>query len=129
MTCIYVRETPQVHSQHELMTTVAGPPVMPAIDPAAAIPVADWGGLVLRAGRFGPILPHIAWLLRFADVVPAGALEEEARRLAATPYGFGRRVAPARLPAGRAQALSGRGSIGAARTAIRRKTPIRAITM
>jgi hypothetical protein len=83
------------------MTAVAGPPVMPAIDPAAAIPVADWGSLVLRAGRFGPILPHIAWLLRFADVVPAGALEEEARRLAATPYGFGRRISPPRMPGGR----------------------------
>jgi hypothetical protein len=83
------------------MTTVISAPPMSAIDPAAAIPMADWGSLVLRAGRFGPVLPHIAWLLRFPDFVERDALEQEARRLAATPYGFGRRVAPPRLPGGR----------------------------
>jgi len=83
------------------MTTVTSAPPMSRIDPAAAIPMADWGSLVLRAGRFGPILPHIAWLLRFPDVVQRDTLEHEARRLAATPYGFGRRVAPPRLPGGR----------------------------
>jgi hypothetical protein len=71
------------------------------IEPAAAIPMADWGSLLLRAGRFGPVLPHIAWLLRFDDLVERDALEEEARRFAATPYGFGRRVAPPRMPGGR----------------------------
>ncbi|MEA2183445.1 MAG: hypothetical protein QOF69_2630 [Solirubrobacteraceae bacterium] len=74
---------------------------MPAVDPAAAIPVADWGSLVLRAGRIGSVLPHIAWLLRFADTVSRAELEQEARRLAATPYGLGRRIAPPRLPGGR----------------------------
>lgn len=83
------------------MTAVTSAPELPAIDPAAAIPMADWGSLVLRAGRFGPILPHIAWLLRFPDVVERDVLEREACRLAATPYGFGRRVAPPRLPGGR----------------------------
>jgi diacylglycerol O-acyltransferase / wax synthase len=85
------------------MTTVADAPSTATIDPPAAIPLVDWGSLVLRAGRVAPVLPHIAWLLRFADAVPREVLEEEARRLAQTPYGFGRRVAPARLPAGRAR--------------------------
>jgi len=83
------------------MTSVVNAPSMPAIDPSAAIPLVDWGSLVLRAGRIGPVLPHIAWLLRFPDEIPREELEEEARRLAATPYGFGRRVAPARVPGGR----------------------------
>ncbi|MEA2233755.1 MAG: hypothetical protein QOD83_3571 [Solirubrobacteraceae bacterium] len=74
---------------------------MPAIDPAAAIPMGDWGGLVLRAGRNPTVLPHIAWLLRFPDAVSRDALEQEARRLAATPYGFGRRIRAPRLPGGR----------------------------
>ena len=85
------------------MTTVADAAPTATIDPAAAIPIVDWGSLVLRAGRVAPVLPHIAWLLRFEEAVPRAALEQEARRLAATPYGFGRRVAPPRLPAGRAR--------------------------
>jgi hypothetical protein len=84
-----------------IMTSVVSTSVTVGIDPAAAIPVADWGGLVLRAGRVGPILPHIAWLLRFPDAVSRDVLQQEARRLAATPYGFGRRIAPGRLPGGR----------------------------
>jgi hypothetical protein len=83
------------------MTSVVSAPAMPAMDPSAAIPLVDWGSLVLRAGRVGSVLPHIAWLLRFPDAIPRDALEEEARRLSATPYGFGRRVAPARVPGGR----------------------------
>jgi hypothetical protein len=81
------------------MTAAAGP----ATDRAASISIVDWGSLVLRAGRVASVLPHMAWLLRFDDAISRQALEEEARRLAATPYGFGRRVAPARLPAGRAR--------------------------
>jgi hypothetical protein len=73
----------------------------PAIDPAASISIVDWGSLVLRAGRVASVLPHMAWLLRFDDALSPDVLEEEARRLAATPYGFGRRVAAARLPGGR----------------------------
>jgi diacylglycerol O-acyltransferase len=95
------RDTSHAHPRRERMTTVTSAPGMAAVDPAAAIPMADWGSLVLRAGRFGPILPHISWLLRFSDSVPRDALDDEARRLAATPYGFGRRVAPPRLPGGR----------------------------
>jgi hypothetical protein len=82
------------------MTTVSSAPPMSVIDPAAAIPVADWGNLVLRAGRFGPILPHMAWLLRFTDAISRETLEQETRRLTATPYGFGRRIAPRRVPGG-----------------------------
>lgn len=90
------------------MTTALSAPTTSAIDPAAAIPVADWGNLVLRAGRFGPILPHMAWLLRFPDEISRDALEQEARRLAATPYGFGRRIAPRRLPGGGPRWLAAR---------------------
>jgi hypothetical protein len=88
-------------SSPELVTSVAHAPAAPAIDPSAAVPLADWASLALRAGRVGPNLPNMGWLLRFPDEVPREALEEEARRLAATPYGFGRRIAPPRLPAGR----------------------------
>jgi hypothetical protein len=83
------------------LTSAAPVAAAPAVDPAASIPLADWASLALRAGRIGPILPHIAWLLRFPDTVPGEALEEEARRLAATPYGFGRRIDAPRLPGGR----------------------------
>src|SRR4051812_39621437 len=72
-----------------------------AIEPSAAIALADWASLALRAGRVGPNLPNMAWLLRFPDELPRETLEQEARRLAATPYGFGRRIAPPRLPGGR----------------------------
>ena len=43
----------------------------------------------------------MAWLLRFDDAVSEDTLATEARRLAATPYGLGRRIAPPRLPGGR----------------------------
>lgn len=72
-----------------------------AIDPAAAIAVVDWGGLVLRAGRVGPVLPHMGWLLRFAERIGRDALQAEARRLNSSPYGFGRRIEAARVPGGR----------------------------
>ena len=36
-------------------------------DPGVEIPLVDWGSLALRAGRVGPVLPHMAWLLRFPD--------------------------------------------------------------
>jgi hypothetical protein len=88
-------------STPERVTPVVSAPASPTLDPAAAIPLADWTSLALRAGRVGPILPHMAWLLRFPDAVSQEALEQEARRLASTPYGFGRRVAPPRLPGGR----------------------------
>ena len=88
-------------SAPELVTSVSPAPATPAIDPSAAVPLADWTSLALRAGRVGPNLPNMGWLLRFPDEVPRAELEAEALRLAATPYGFGRRVAPRRLPAGR----------------------------
>jgi hypothetical protein len=88
-------------STPELATPVAHPPSTLAVDPSAAIPLADWASLALRAGRVGPNLPNMGWLLRFPDDIPRAALEVEARRLAATPYGFGRRIVSPRLPAGR----------------------------
>jgi hypothetical protein len=83
------------------LTSAAAAPQTSRIDPSAAIPLADWASLALRAGRVGPNLPNMAWLLRFPDALSRETLEQEARRLAATPYGFGRRIAPPRLPGGR----------------------------
>jgi hypothetical protein len=88
------------------VTSAPAAPETPAIDPSAAIPLADWASLALRAGRVGPNLPNMAWLLRFPDALSRETLEEEARRLAATPYGFGRRIAPPRLPGGRPRWVS-----------------------
>jgi diacylglycerol O-acyltransferase len=88
-------------STPKLVTAAAGVPATYAIDPSAAIPLADWASLALRAGRVGPNLPNMGWVVRFPDEIPREELEAEARRLAATPYGFGRRIAPPRLPAGR----------------------------
>jgi diacylglycerol O-acyltransferase len=88
-------------STPKLVTAAAGVAATYAIDPSAAIPLADWASLALRAGRVGPNLPNMGWVVRFPDEIPREELEAEARRLAATPYGFGRRIAPPRLPAGR----------------------------
>lgn len=71
------------------------------VDAGVEIPLVDWGSLALRAGRVGPVLPHMAWLLQFDDAVSEATLAAEARRLASTPYGLGRRIAPPRLPGGR----------------------------
>jgi hypothetical protein len=88
-------------STSQPVTAIATGPQTSALDPSAAIPLADWASLALRAGRVGPNLPNMGWVLRFPDEIPREALEQEARRLAATPYGFGRRIAPPRLPGGR----------------------------
>lgn len=88
-------------STPELVTSVAHAPATPAIDPSAAVPLADWASLALRAGRVGPNLPNMGWVLRFPDAIGRVELEAEARRIAALPYGLGRRIAPPRLPAGR----------------------------
>jgi diacylglycerol O-acyltransferase / wax synthase len=84
-------------------TTTPIPPqlVTEPIDRATEIPLVDWGSLALRAGRVAPVLPHMAWLLRFSERVSEQALSAEARRFAATPYGLGRRIMPPRLPGGR----------------------------
>jgi diacylglycerol O-acyltransferase len=83
-------------------TRPSAPPGLGAgADPEVEIPLVDWGSLALRAGRFGPVLPHMAWLLRFPDEVTEQTLAEEARRMAATPYGLGRRIVSPRVPGGR----------------------------
>ncbi len=79
------------------MDALAPAPVADGVE----IALVDWGSLALRAGRVGPVLPHMAWLLRFSEPIAPETLESEARRLAATPYGLGRRISPPRLPAGR----------------------------
>jgi hypothetical protein len=88
-------------STAEFVAAVASAPATSVIDRSAAIPLADWASLALRAGRVGPNLPNMGWVVRFPDEIPREELEAEARRLAGTPYGFGRRIAPPRLPAGR----------------------------
>lgn len=70
-------------------------------DAGVEIPLVDWGSLALRAGRVGPVLPHMAWLLRFPDAVSEPAIVDEARRMAALPYGLGRRIVAPRIPGGR----------------------------
>jgi hypothetical protein len=88
----------------DLMTAVTTPPqaqTRAAADRATEIPLVDWGSLALRAGRIGPVLPHIAWVLRFPGAIDEETLAAEARRMAATPYGLGRRIAPPRVPGGR----------------------------
>ncbi len=67
----------------------------------AEVALFEWGTLVLRAGRQAPVLPHMVWLNRFPETIPREALEAEANRLGSAPYGFGRRLLPARLPGGR----------------------------
>jgi hypothetical protein len=73
-------------------------PLRPAV---AEVALFEWGTLVVRAGRNGPVLPHMVWLNRFSETIPREALEAEAQRLGSIPYGFGRRLLPARLPGGR----------------------------
>lgn len=70
-------------------------------EPAGEIPLADPASLALRAGRMGPVLPHMGWMIRFPDVVDEADLAAEAVRLAMSPYALGRRVRRARLPGGR----------------------------
>ncbi|MGA9856740.1 MAG: hypothetical protein WBQ18_02695 [Solirubrobacteraceae bacterium] len=69
--------------------------------PDVEIPLVDWGNLALRAGRTGPVLPHMAWRLRFGESIDEATLTAEVQRLAATPYGLGRRIVAPRLPGGR----------------------------
>lgn len=76
-------------------------PTVPLVPSGGEIPLADHAGLVLRAGRMGTVLPHIGWVLVFPDRVDRADLESEAARLASSPYAFGRRVAPPRIPGGR----------------------------
>src|ERR1700746_1844648 len=78
-------------------------PVRPraGADPGVEIPLGDWGSLALRAGRFGPVLPHMAWLLRFGDEVTEQTVGEGARRARAPRYGRGRGTVPPRFPGGR----------------------------
>lgn len=79
-------------------TAVHHPP--PSV-PAGEVPLVDHASLVLRAGRMGTVLPHMGWILRFPTRVGKDELTAEARRLAASPYALGRRVAPRRVPGAR----------------------------
>lgn len=64
------------------------------------VALVDLGSLMLYASRRTPVLPNMGLILRFADAVPADALQAEAQRLA-SPYGLGRRLAAPRVPGAR----------------------------
>jgi hypothetical protein len=86
------------------MSTVTTTPPAQTRAPAdrtTEIPLVDWGSLALRAGRVAPVLPHMAWVRRFPDAIDEPTLAAEARRMAGTPYGLGRRIEPPRVPGGR----------------------------
>lgn len=86
--------TPDAPSIAEPRPTAGG-------DRPPEIALVEWGTLALRAGRVAPILPHMAWLIRFPGLIAREEIEQEARRLASTPYGLGRRLLPARVFGGR----------------------------
>ncbi len=72
-----------------------------AVPAGTEAPLVDHASLVLRAGRLGPVLPHMGWILRVSGHVPRDLLAAEAVRLARRPYGLGRRVRPRRIPGAR----------------------------
>jgi hypothetical protein len=65
------------------------------------VPLVEHGSLMLRAAQRTPLLPNMALVTRFSGAVPGDALEREARRLAASPFGLGRRLRGPRIPGAR----------------------------
>jgi hypothetical protein len=61
----------------------------------------DLGSLMLRAGRRSAVLPNMALVLRFPEPLTLAELQEEAQRLASSPFGLGRRLAAPRVPGAR----------------------------
>jgi diacylglycerol O-acyltransferase / wax synthase len=92
---------PSPHAANAPSGAASASGTSPDIHPGVEIPLVDWGSLALRAGRVAPVLPHIAWVLRFGDDLSPETVTREARRLAATPYGLGRRIVAPRVPGGR----------------------------
>jgi hypothetical protein len=65
------------------------------------VPLVEHGSLMLRAAQRTSVLPNMALVTRFAAEVPAADLEAEAARLAASPFGLGRRLRAPRVPGAR----------------------------
>lgn len=81
--------------------SAAGGPLPSSPAAAAEIPFCDWLTLGLRGGRHGAIVPNMGWRLRFPTAIGQDELEIEAARLAANPYGLGRRAVSRRITGGR----------------------------
>ena len=60
------------------------------------VPLVDLGSLMLYASRRFTVLPNMGLVLRFGDALTETELEAEATRLASSPFGLGRRLAPGR---------------------------------
>jgi hypothetical protein len=65
------------------------------------IALVDRGSSMLHASQRTNLLPNMGIVLRFAEEISAEELEAECSRLAASPYGLGRRLAPPRVPGAR----------------------------
>ena len=65
------------------------------------VALVDLGSLMLCASRRATVLPNMGLVLRFAEPLTAAELRAEAERLASSPFGLGRRLAPARVPGAR----------------------------
>lgn len=61
------------------------------------VPLVENGALMLRAAQRTALLPNVALVTRFDEVIPLEALEEEARRLASSPFALGRRLRSPRV--------------------------------
>jgi hypothetical protein len=66
-----------------------------------SVALVDLGSLMLYAGRRSTVLPNMALVLRFGEPLALSELEGEAERLAASPFGLGRRLTPPRVPGAR----------------------------
>lgn len=65
------------------------------------VALVDLGSLMLYASRRSAVLPNMGLVLRFPKAVTAAELQAEADRLASSPFGLGRRLAPPRVPGAR----------------------------
>jgi diacylglycerol O-acyltransferase len=65
------------------------------------VALVDLGSLMLYASRRSTVLPNMGLVLRFAEPLTVAELQAEAERLASSPFGLGRRLAPARVPGAR----------------------------
>ena len=65
------------------------------------VPLVDHGALMLRAAQSTPVQPNMGWVLRFDTEVGLAELQQEAARLAASPFALGRRLRGPRVPGAR----------------------------
>ncbi|HWE10951.1 MAG TPA: hypothetical protein VG325_16500 [Solirubrobacteraceae bacterium] len=70
------------------------------------VALVDLGSLMLYASRRSTVLPNMGLVLRFPEPLTAAELRAEAARLASSPFGLGRRLAPPRIPGARPRWVS-----------------------